>query len=148
MAGLTVVLLGCLTMSTLTQETTPLGIMLRLAPIGIGFGLFQSPNNSAIMGTAPRERLGIASGLLSLSRTLGQSTGLPLMGVVFSAFAVRASSGGLPAGADITNASPAALTSAIHGTYLVGAGVISLALLLAIIAYRFNKRREQENNLK
>lgn len=148
MAGLTVVLLGCLTMSTLSQETTPLGIMLRLAPIGIGFGLFQSPNNSAIMGTAPRERLGIASGLLSLSRTLGQSTGLPLMGVVFSAFAVRASRGGLPAGADITSASPAALTSAIHGTYLVGAGVISLALLLAVIAYRLNKRREQENNLK
>lgn len=148
MAGLTVVLLGCLTMSTLSQETTPLGIMLRLAPIGIGFGLFQSPNNSAIMGTAPRERLGIASGLLSLSRTLGQSTGLPLMGVVFSAFAVRASRGGLPAGADITSASPAALTSAIHGTYLVGAGVISLALLLSVIAYRLNKRREQENNLK
>ena len=148
MAGLTVVLLGCLTMSTLSQETTPLGIMLRLAPIGIGFGLFQSPNNSAIMGTAPRERLGIASGLLSLSRTLGQSTGLPLMGVVFSAFAVRASRGGLPAGADITSASPAALTSAIHGTYLVGAGVIGLALLLSVIAYRLNKRREQENNLK
>ncbi len=141
MAGLTVVLLGCLTMSTLSQETTPLGLMLRLAPIGMGFGLFQSPNNSAIMGTAPRERLGIASGLLSLSRTLGQSTGLPLMGVIFSAFVAAHET--LPAGADITTASPAALTGAIHGTYLVGAGVIGLALLLSVIAYRLSRLREQ-----
>src|SRR5690606_15644824 len=48
-------------------------------------GLFQSPNNSAIMGAVPRQQLGTASGLMSLSRLLGQASGVALVGTVWAA---------------------------------------------------------------
>jgi hypothetical protein len=45
---------------------------------------FQSPNNTAIMAAAPRHRLGVANGMLSMSRVLGQLTGVSLMGAFFA----------------------------------------------------------------
>ena len=74
--GLAVTLLGYLALSTLSTETTAVGFMLRYVLVGVGVGLFQSPNNSAMMGTAPRERLGVASGLLAMTRNLGQTVGI------------------------------------------------------------------------
>ena len=100
LVGLVVIVFGCLAMGTLHEGLGPVGIILRLAPLGLGFGLFQSPNNSAIMGASPRERLGVASGLTSLSRTLGNTTGLPLIGSIFTAQVLA--SGGLSSGADVT----------------------------------------------
>src|SRR5690606_20890462 len=56
----------------------PLPILAALALTGVGFGLFQSPNNHTILTTAPRERSGAASGLQSTARQLGQSLGAAL----------------------------------------------------------------------
>jgi Na+/melibiose symporter-like transporter len=81
-AGLLMHLLGFLAVSTLSTGTTAVGYVLRFLPIGIGIGTFQSPNNSAVMGAVPRERLGIASGLLSITRTLGQTTGIAALGAL------------------------------------------------------------------
>jgi EmrB/QacA subfamily drug resistance transporter len=137
-AGLLVIIAGCLSMITITVDVTPLGFVARMIPLGFGFGLFQTPNNSAIMGSAPRHRIGIASGLLSLSRTLGQSTGLPLMGALFAAQALAYA--GLPAGTDATTAPPLALVAGVTGTYAIGAGIILAATLLAWWAYRLDRR--------
>jgi MFS family permease len=63
LAGLACMTLGCLLISTFSADLTDLGYILRVAPFGIGLGLFQSPNNSAIMGSVPTNRLGIASGV-------------------------------------------------------------------------------------
>ena len=52
--GLVLLMIGYLTASTMNEATTPLGYVLRMLPIGLGMGVFQSPNNSAIMGAAPR----------------------------------------------------------------------------------------------
>lgn len=108
----------------------------------VGFGIFQSPNNSAIMGTAPRHRLGIASGLLSLSRTLGQTTGLPLMGALF-AIQVRAISG-IHIGTDITSASGQAIVGGIAGTYRIAAMIGLLLVGMAIFALRNERNQANE----
>ncbi len=55
----------------------------RLALAGAGMGLFQSPNNSAVLGTLPRDRLGSGSGMLATSRNLGMVMGLALAGALF-----------------------------------------------------------------
>ena len=78
--GLTVLLFGQIMVSTLAKDTTVIGCLVRFIPVGIGIGLFQAPNNSAVMGSAPRERSGVASSLLSLTRTIGQTTGIALLG--------------------------------------------------------------------
>ncbi len=82
--GLAILVVGFVAVSTLSPETTALGYVLRFLPIGIGIGIFQSPNNSAVMGAVPRERLGIASGLLAITRTLGQSVGIAALGALWA----------------------------------------------------------------
>ncbi len=84
--GLAFMLLGYILVSTLQTDTSALGYILRFLPIGIGAGIFQSPNNSEIMSSAPRESLGVASGLLSLTRTLGQTTGIAILGAIWTGF--------------------------------------------------------------
>ena len=60
---------------------------------GLGFGLFNSPNNRTIMAVAPRARSGGASGMQATSRLLGQTTGAALVALMFNIFP----SGGTPA---------------------------------------------------
>lgn len=144
--GLMLIVIGCLAVSTLHENVTALGFILRFLPFGLGSGLFQSPNNSAIMGAAPRERLGVASGLLALSRTLGQTTGLPLTGAIFATLTLA--KGNLPAGIDATTAPAAALVAGINGTYQVAAVIIFSAILLAGTALWLDsrQRKEAQNN--
>lgn len=58
-------------------------IVWRMAICGLGFGLFQSPNNRAIIDSAPRERSGGASGMLGTARLLGQTVGAALVALIF-----------------------------------------------------------------
>lgn len=139
--GLVLVIVGCLAIGTLHQDVTALGFAARLVPFGIGMGMFQSPNNSAIMGAVPRDRLGVASGLLALSRTLGQTTGLPMMGTLFAAQVVAFAN--LPAGTDATTAPPSALVAGINGTYQTAAFIILTSLALAIVALWIDNRRKR-----
>jgi ABC-type thiamin/hydroxymethylpyrimidine transport system permease subunit len=99
-------------------------------------GLFQSPNNSAIMGAAPKAHLGVAGGLLALSRTLGQTTGLPLMGAVFSASVLAAAGPALPG--EVAAAPAEALVAGLAGTFRVSAAMAGGALLLAAWAWRLD----------
>lgn len=60
------------------------GTWWRLALCGIGFGLFQSPNNHTIITSAPHHRAGAASGMLGTARLTGQSLGAALLATVFA----------------------------------------------------------------
>jgi EmrB/QacA subfamily drug resistance transporter len=60
-------------------------IAARLALCGIGMGLYQPPNNNAVMGTLPRDRLGTGGGMLATARVLGQALGIALASALFRA---------------------------------------------------------------
>ena len=60
-----------------------LDIVWRMSVTGIGFGLFQSPNNKVLITSAPRQRSGGASGVQSTARLLGQSTGAAMAAIIF-----------------------------------------------------------------
>jgi MFS family permease len=134
--GLAVALLGFLALRTLSADTTTLGYILRFVPIGLGFGIFQSPNNSAIMGAAPRTQLGVVSGMLAISRTLGQTVGIAILGAVWASrvifHAAGAASGGASGGA--TGAPAAAQVAGLQDTFLVVVVLMSIALGLALWA--------------
>jgi len=59
-------------------------VLLILAVFGIGLGFFTPPNNSAIMGSAPPTRLGVAGGVLNMTRSLGTSLGVGATGAVLA----------------------------------------------------------------
>jgi hypothetical protein len=65
------------------RPTTP-GFLALLAVIGVGLGLFTSPNNASIMGAAPEQQAGMASGVLNMSRGMGTALGLALTASVFT----------------------------------------------------------------
>ena len=61
-------------------------IVARLALCGLGMGLFQPPNNNAVMGALPRERLGSGGGLLAEARNFGMALGIASSEALFRAF--------------------------------------------------------------
>jgi len=52
--------------------------------LGIGMGLFTPSNSSAIMGSAPQDKLGVAGGVLNMTRSLGFIFGINISGVIFT----------------------------------------------------------------
>ncbi len=137
--GLVIFGLGCISLATLKEDTSTLSYILHVLPAGIGVGLFQSPNNSAIMGSAPRERLGVVSGLLSLSRTFGMVMGIPLMGAIFASRVYAVTD--LARGADASDAPPWAIVEGIEAAFLAAAVLIAAAVLLAGYAFFADRRR-------
>ena len=81
--GLTIMALGLLMLALLPDSPSDAAILWRLALCGAGFGLFQSPNNSILIASAPTHRSGSASGMLATARLLGQTTGAALMALLF-----------------------------------------------------------------
>jgi len=69
----------------------------RMVVCGAGFGLFQTPNNRAMLTSAPRERAGGASGMLGTARLLGQTTGAALVALMFGVFDDRGTTAALVA---------------------------------------------------
>ncbi|MCB0111444.1 MAG: MFS transporter, partial [Caldilineaceae bacterium] len=130
LTGLVLLILGYFAVSTLRTDTTVLGYLLRLLPVGLGMGIFQSPNNSVIMGAAPRHQLGVVSGLLSVTRTLGQTTGIAVLGSLWAA-RVYANAGQVIAGG-ATAASPTSQVAGLQQTYFSIAFLVILALALGI----------------
>jgi EmrB/QacA subfamily drug resistance transporter len=128
--GLLMLLAGYYAVSTLNTQTGGLGYVARFLPIGVGMGIFQSPNNSAIMGAAPRTRLGVASGLLSITRTLGQTTGIATLGALWASRVAYRSGDVLKGGT--TAAPPAIQAAGLQDTFLVVMILIGLALMLGV----------------
>jgi MFS family permease len=137
--GLSLLLLGFLAISTLSTETTGWGYVLRFLPIGIGIGVFQSPNNSAVMGAVPPNRLGVASGLLSVTRTLGQTAGIAALGALWASRVAQRVGGILPGGA--TSAPAAAQVGALGDTFLIIVVAMGLALALASWGLLLDRRQ-------
>ncbi|NMB53633.1 MAG: MFS transporter [Leptolinea sp.] len=135
--GLAVLSLSYFNLSRLSILTTWQEFILFYSPIGIGMGLFQSPNNSAILGAASTRRLGVASGLLAITRTLGQTSGIAVMGALWTAMVFR-QSGYLAEGA---TAAPAAFqVSGLHITCLSMGFLLAFGLVLSLIAWRREAR--------
>jgi DHA2 family multidrug resistance protein-like MFS transporter len=81
--GLIIMGMGMASIALIGVAPSSLDLTWRLALCGLGFGLFQSPNNRIIISSAPRERSGGASGLQSMGRLLGQSIGAAFVAIVF-----------------------------------------------------------------
>ncbi len=90
-AGMIVLSLGILMMSTMGPNSPIYLVAIALGIIGFGTGTFISPNNSAIMGSATRERQGIAAGILATSRSTGMVLGVGLAGAIFTTILAQSS---------------------------------------------------------
>ena len=83
--GLTVKAIACAVLAFISIDASPLDLVLRLGLLGIGLGIFQTPNNNSLMSSIPRQRLGVGSSFLSVVRSLGHSAGAALATAIISA---------------------------------------------------------------
>ena len=132
--GLLLTILGFYAASTMDGQTTTLEYILRIFPLGLGMGVFHSPNNSAIMGAVPRSHLGIASGLVSVARTLGQTVGIAILGAFWAGRTFYYAGATLKGGA--TRAPLTAQVSALQDTFLVVVVLLSITILLSAWSFR------------
>ena len=82
-AGLAAMAAGLLALALLPDNPATGAIVWRLMLCGVGFALFQSPNNSLLIASAPQHRSGSASGMLATARLVGQTAGAGAMALLF-----------------------------------------------------------------
>ncbi|HLN85843.1 MAG TPA: MFS transporter [Candidatus Limnocylindrales bacterium] len=78
-------------LSFLSPASSSIEIISWLALLGIGMGLFQTPNNNLLMTAVPRHRLGVGSAFLSIVRSVGYSTGATLAASIVGHYLLQAS---------------------------------------------------------
>ena len=88
-AGLVILSAGLLLLATIPHPATAWDFVWRMAVCGAGFGLFQSPNNRAMLASAPRARSGAAGGMLGTARLLGQTIGAAGVAILFRSYSQR-----------------------------------------------------------
>lgn len=121
-AGLTAIAAGAAVLAMLPAALGLAGYIAPLVVMTVGYSLFQTANNTAVMSDVAADQRGVVSGMLNLSRNLGLVTGASVMGAVF-AFASQA--------VDIAAAPPEAVAIGMRVTYAVAAALIVCALAVA-----------------
>ncbi len=86
--GMGVLLAALFVLRQLGGNPTYLETMAAIILLGTGMAIFQSPNNSALMGAAPRDKLGIASAILTTLRNIGSSSAIAVASSVYSVYEV------------------------------------------------------------
>ncbi|RZL89985.1 MAG: MFS transporter [Variovorax sp.] len=82
--GLAMLSAGLAALAALPAAPSNADIVWRMVLCGLGFGLFQSPNNHTIVTSPPPHRSGAASGMLGTARLTGQTLGAVLLAMIFS----------------------------------------------------------------
>ena len=107
--------------------------VLMLVLLGVGIGFFNPSNNSAVIGSAPRERMGIASATLQMVRNMGWSLGSPVASAVFL-ISFQSSSGlGIRDFGGLSQY-PTFFVSSLHAA--VSVGLLLAGLAAALVAVR------------
>ncbi len=76
--GLTVGSIGLFLMATLNDNSKVILMVAFIAVMSAGMAIFQSPNNSLVMSTVPKNKLGIAGSINALVRNVGMASGIAL----------------------------------------------------------------------
>ncbi len=130
--GLAGIVLGCAALGIVPAAWGIAGYVLPIVAITASYALFQTANNSAVMADVAPNQRGVVSGLLTLSRNLGLITGASVMGAVF-AFASGSS--------DFVTAGPQAVATGMRATFGVAAGLVLVALGIALASRALAQRR-------
>jgi MFS family permease len=121
--GMLILAIGLFFLSGLGPGTSWGSVALALAIAGLGTGIFVSPNNSALMGAAPRHRQGIAAGTLATARNVGMVLGVGLAGAILTTVL----------GNNPGNVSGMALFTGIKDGFLAATGVAVLGALTSVV---------------
>jgi EmrB/QacA subfamily drug resistance transporter len=132
-AGLVAMAAGAFLLSMLSSALGIPGYIAPIVVITIGYALFQTANNTAVMIDVHPDQRGVISGMLNLSRNLGLVTGASAMGAVFAL---------ATATIDITTAHPETVAAGMRITFAVAGLLIVSALVIAVVSRALPARKE------
>jgi EmrB/QacA subfamily drug resistance transporter len=132
--GLAAMATGCLTLSVLPESFGIGGYLLPMVVITLGYALFQTANNTAVMADVQSDQRGVISGMLNLSRNLGLITGASVLGAVFALAS---------ASVDMATARPEVVASGLRITFAVALVLIAFALAIALGSRALAVRRDR-----
>ena len=118
--GLAVLSVGMLLLTGISADAHWTDVAWRMLVCGIGFGFFQSPNNRAMIGAAPRERSGAGSGMLSTARLTGQTIGGLIVALLLA----------------ITGGTVPGVAQAASLSLMIGAGFAVVAMVMSFLRLR------------
>jgi EmrB/QacA subfamily drug resistance transporter len=120
-AGMAILGAGLLLLARLDAHSGLGAVVIALAVVGLGTGIFGSPNNSALMGAAPRERQGIAAAILATARNVGMVLGVGLAGAVLTSVLAH------------LGAAPASLFPAVRASFIAAAIVAAVGVVTSMV---------------
>jgi EmrB/QacA subfamily drug resistance transporter len=124
---------GLFLLSRLTEANSGWDVVWRLAIVGAGAGMFQSPNNSTVMGSIPAFRLGIASGILTAMRNVGMVLGIAIAGAVLYNLAPVAASGQL---GPLDGSGVKEFIYGLRWAYIAGVAMAGISAVTSALAIR------------
>ncbi|TGA98427.1 MFS transporter [Sporolactobacillus shoreae] len=132
--GMGIMGVALLLMSFLGQNTGLPYLILVVALIGIGYGMFQTPNNSAVLGSVPDADRGVTSGTLSTMKNIGMILGITASGSLFTALQTLGKQNAAAQQLSAQAIQNQSFTFALHITFLVAMVIALLAMVACIPA--------------
>ena len=134
--GLVLQAAACVLLAQLTPASTYVHLLAGLLVLGVGGGLFWSPNTSAVMGAAPIQRLGVASATLATFRQAGMVTSFALALAVAAAAIPARLVGAIFLGTAVQLGGPtmSAFTVGMTHALVVSAAIVLAGSLMTIAA--------------
>jgi MFS family permease len=120
--GMAILAGGLVLFSRVAPDTPPASIAGLLAIAGLGTGTFISPNNSALMGSAPSGRQGVAAAVLATARSVGMVLGIGMAGAILTTMMSTGPSAGSGPG----------LYQALRIAFLAAAGVTVIGVATSL----------------
>ena len=84
--GMGIIAVGLMMLLPLNADTTTTYLITSLLLLGIGFGLFSSPNTNAVMSSVEKKYLGVASATVATMRMTGQMVSMGIATLVIHIF--------------------------------------------------------------
>jgi len=139
--GLAIACAGLILLSQLDAHSSVFDIIWRLLVTGFGQAIFQSPNNSALLGSAPPQQRGSASGFLATGRVMGQSLSVALAGAIFASLGGSAAGVALQQHQGNLNALQQTFTTSFHTALLVCAVIAAIGVFSSLVRGGGEKKR-------
>ena len=139
--GCAVIVIAQFFVASLGLQASLLRIMLPLALWGVGWALFNAPNQSAILGAVSADKIGAAAGMIATTARTGGAIGVAMAATVFSA--MLSSAGLSPAQIDSPQ-SWSAIPESVIGSFNYTVHIINACALMAVFFSAFRGRRRED----
>lgn len=130
-SGMALATVACIFFASTLQLPGLVPVIVYAVLLGISYGMFSAPNNNLVMSVVPEDRQGIASGVFRTIRSVGLVIGVALFETIFQLVIPQTA---LDTSLARVALPPDILISGFRNSYIVGAFVCGLALVLYLLA--------------